>query len=94
MTDDGTTVVHGKPRRRLRWWPALVIVLAAAIAIPAGSYSPAFRDTVQYQVMWSLSVLGAAVILLALWLVLVSGFSARLRTGAAVGIGLCVAVQD
>lgn len=76
--------------RRLRWWPALLIVVAAAIALPAGIFAPAYRDVAQYQMLWAQSVVGATLILLCLWFVLVSGLPGKLRAGAAVAVGLLV----
>lgn len=84
-THDGSGVASETSMSRrpgVRWWPAVLIVAAAA-ALAAVQWNRN-ADVQQFRVLWVLSIAGATVILLAAWGALFSRLPAKARATIAV----------
>ncbi len=76
--------------RRLRWWPAALIVLASLGALSAIFFADSLRHTAQFRLMWIQATLAVTGLLLFVWFVLASGLSGRMRLVGGSGVVLLV----
>lgn len=88
---DPAAVESIRTRPRIRWWPAVLIVVGAAVGVVLIWTTPITRDVRQSRILGSGSILLGGLALLVAWLLLASRLPVRTRIGFAAVVGLLVA---